>query len=87
MTFTTSYFSSSLFYSAHDFTSYLYAFLTTKRTSLQHRLKIFAFIENLCGPVIGYCFDLFPFTNYELCECVAIVSCNYFLMNSLLFEV
>jgi hypothetical protein len=30
---------------------------------------------------------LFLFTNYEFYECVSIVSCNYFLMNSLIFDV
>jgi hypothetical protein len=88
--FIANYISSSLSSSAHDFTSDLYSFLFNPRIiiSVQHRLKICAFIEKLCGPVIGYyCYDLFPFTNYEFYEFVSFVFSNYFLMNDLLFSV
>ncbi len=69
LVFIANYISSSLSSSAHDFISHLYAFLSNKRFSVQHRLKISAFVEKLCGPVIGYYFyDLFPFTNYEFYE-------------------
>jgi hypothetical protein len=86
--FMANYISSSLSSSAHDFTADLYTFLTSKTISVQHRLKICAFIEKLCGPVIGYyCYDLFAFTNYEFYEFFSFVFCNYFLMNSLLFSV
>jgi hypothetical protein len=55
---------------------------------LQHRLKISAFIEKLCGPVIGYyCYDLFAFTNYEFYAFVAFVFFNYILLNGLIFNV
>jgi hypothetical protein len=88
--FIANYISSSLSSSAHDFTSDLYAFLSNKTIIIpvQHRLKICTFIEKLCGPVIGYyCYDLFPFTNYEFYRYVLVVSCNYILMNSLIFNV
>jgi hypothetical protein len=88
--FIANYISSSLSSSAHDFTSDLYAFLSNKRVIIpvQHRLKICSFIEKLCGPVIGYyCYDFFPFTNYAFYQYTSIVSCNYILMNSLVFNV
>ncbi len=86
--FIVNYISSSLSSSAHDFTADLYTFLTSKRIPVQHKLKISSFIEKLCGPVIGYyCYDLFSFTNYEFYEFVSFVFCNYFLLNSLLFDV
>jgi hypothetical protein len=90
LVFITNYISSSLSSSAHDFTSDLYSFLFNPRIiiSVQYRLKISAFIEKLCGPVIGYyCYDLFPFTNFEFYEYVSFVFSNYVLMNSLLFDV
>ncbi len=75
--FIANYMSSSLSSSAHDFISDLYTFLASKRTPVQHKLKILAFIEKLCGPVIGYyCYDLFPFTNSEFYEYVSFVSSN-----------
>jgi hypothetical protein len=88
--FIANYISSSLSSSAHDFTSDLYSFLFNKTIIIpvQHRLKICEFIEKLYGPVIGYyCYNFFAFTNYEFYEYVSIVSCNYFLMNSLIFNV
>jgi hypothetical protein len=88
--FIANYICSSVSSSAHDFTSDLYAFLSNKRIIIpvQHRLKISGFIEKLCGPVIGYyCYDLFPFTNYEFYEYVSIVLSNYSLMNDLIFNV
>jgi hypothetical protein len=86
--FIVNYISSSLSSSAHDFTSDLYTLLVSKRIAIQHKLKISAFIEKLCGPVIGYyCFDLFPFTNYEFYQYVSFVSSNYILLSGLIFEV
>jgi hypothetical protein len=90
LVFIANYISSSLSSSAHDFTFDLYSFLFNTRIiiSVQHRLKISAFIEKLCGPVIGYyCYNLFSFTNYEFYEFVSFVFSNYVLMNSLLFSV
>jgi len=86
--FIVNYISSSLSSAAHDFTADLYTFLASKTTLVQHKLKICAFIEKLCGPVIGYyCYDLFAFNNYEFYEFVSFVFCNYFLLNDLLFNV
>jgi hypothetical protein len=86
--FTVNYMSSSLSSSAHDFTSDLYTFLVSKRIPVQHKLKISSFIEKLCGPVIGYyCYELFPFTNYEFYQYVSFVFTNYILLNGLIFEV
>jgi hypothetical protein len=84
--FTVNYMSSSLSSSAHDFISDLHTFLVSKKIPVQHKLKISAFIEKLCGPVIGYyCYDLFPFTNYEFYRYVSFVSINYILLNALIF--
>jgi hypothetical protein len=88
--FITNYISSSLSSSAHDFTSDLYPFLSNNRIiiSLQYKLKICSFIEKLCGPVIGYyCYDFFPFTNYEFYKFIFYVFSNYLLMNTLFFSV
>jgi hypothetical protein len=79
------YISSSLSSSAHD----LYSFLSNKKIiiSVQHRLKITAFIEKLCGPVIGYyCLDLLPFTNYEFFVFISFIFSNYILLNDLIFK-
>jgi hypothetical protein len=84
------YICSSLSSSAHDFTSDLYSFLSNKRIIIpvQHRLKISAFAEKLCGPVIGYyCYDVFHYTSYTFYEYISIVSCNYILMSNLIFNV
>jgi len=76
------YIASSYSSSAHDFTSILYKFLTEKHISIFHKLKIYSFIEKLSGPVIGfYCFDFFPFTNFELYQYMAFVSISYILVN------
>jgi hypothetical protein len=40
--------------------------IARKRINMKMKLKIVDLIERLSGPVIGiYCFELFPFTNYE----------------------
>jgi hypothetical protein len=74
---------------AHNVTSDLYKFLTIKYTTripLIHKLKISAFIEKLCGSTIGYyCFDLFPFTSFELYQYLYFISGTYFLLNDLIF--
>ncbi len=44
----------------------LNSLIARKRIDLKMKLKILDLIERLSGPVIGiYCFELFPFTNYE----------------------
>jgi hypothetical protein len=44
----------------------LNSLIARKQINLQIKLKIVDLIERLSGPVIGiYCFELFPFTNYE----------------------
>ncbi len=83
------YICTSLSSSAHDFTSDLYAFLSNKRIIIpvEHRLKISAFVEKLCGSVIGYyCYDFFPLTSYAFYEYILMVSANYFLMSNLIFN-
>ncbi len=88
--FIVNYISSWLSSSAHDFTSDLYSFLSNKTIIIwvQHRLKMSAFIDKLCGPVIGcYCLNWFSFTNYEIFDYVSFVFCNYFLLNDLIFNV
>jgi hypothetical protein len=40
--------------------------MARKSLNLKDRLKVCSMIERFSGPVIGlYCYDLFPFTNYE----------------------
>jgi len=44
----------------------LNSLIARKRIDLKIKLKIVDLIERISGPVIGiYCFELFPFTNYE----------------------
>jgi hypothetical protein len=44
----------------------LNSLIARKRINLQIKLKIVDLNERLSGPIIGiYCFELFPFTNYE----------------------
>jgi hypothetical protein len=44
----------------------LNSLIARKRIDLKMKLKIVDLIERISGPVIGiYCFELFPFTNYE----------------------
>jgi len=79
---------SSLSTSAHNITSDLYTFMFRNRSSFRNKIKILAFIEKLCGPVIGfYCYDLFAFTTIEFYEYMALLTSTYFLLNGLLFEV
>ncbi len=62
-------------------------FLVKYKCNLKLKLKITGFIEKLGGPVIGfYCYNLFPFTTYELYEYLVFVSSNYFLLNDLIFN-
>lgn len=51
---------------AHQPYGKLNSLIAKKRIRLNHKLKVCALIERLSGPVIGlYCYELFPFTNYE----------------------
>ena len=51
---------------AHSSYSILNSMIARNRLPIRVRLKVLALIERLSGPVIGlYCYDLFPFTNYE----------------------
>jgi hypothetical protein len=85
--FTFNYILTSVSSAAHDVTPDLYSFLVKNKCILRHNLKITSFIEKLCGPVIGYyCLDLFPFTTYQFYQYLVFVSCQYFLLNSLIFN-
>jgi hypothetical protein len=84
------YISSSLSSSAHDFTSDLHSFVSNKTTIIwvENRFEISAFIDKLCGPVIGcYCLDLFSFANYDIFYYISFIFNNYFLLNDLIFNV
>jgi len=51
---------------SHNCQPFLYSLIARKRLSLKIKFKILSLIERLSGPVIGiYCYQLFPFTNYE----------------------
>jgi hypothetical protein len=51
---------------AHQPFGKLNSLIAKKRIRLDLKLKVCALIEKLSGPVIGlYCYELFPFTNYE----------------------
>jgi len=44
----------------------LNSLIVRSRLQLRMKLKVCSLIEKISGPVIGlYCFDFFPFTNYE----------------------
>jgi len=51
---------------AHRPYNKLYSIIARKPATTLLNLKVLGLIEKLSGPVIGlYCFDFFPFTNYE----------------------
>jgi len=57
---------SSISREAHSLYKPFNSIFVRKPLNLQLKLKIKGHIETLSGPVIGiYCYDLFPFTNYE----------------------
>jgi len=75
--FCVNYSFSSISREAHLLYKPLNSIFVRKSLNLQLKLKINAAIERLSGPVIGiYCYDLFPFTNYEfflfVINCVSI---------------
>jgi len=81
------YMASSLSSSAHDLTSDLYAFMFRNSSILRKKIKIAAYIEKLCGRVIGfYCYEWFAFTTIEFYKYIAFISSTYILMSGLLFE-
>ncbi len=59
--------------------------MARKSLNLKDRLKVCSMIERVSGPVIGlYCYNLFPFTNYEFYLFVAnCVSMFFLIMNVL----
>ena len=65
--FIVNYLLSSIAREAHSSYQLLNTLIVRKNLGLRLKLKILSLIEKLSGPVIGiYCYDLFPFTNYEL---------------------
>jgi hypothetical protein len=59
--------------------------MARKSLNLKDRLKVCSMIERVSGPVIGlYCYNLFPFTNYEFylfvanCVSIFILIMNFF---------
>ena len=70
---------------AHKSYPFINSVLTRKRLRLMTKLKVISLLERLSGPLIGfYCYDLFPFTNYEFyLFCVNCVS-NFILFMGLL---
>ena len=70
---------------AHKSYPFINSVLTRKRLRLMTKLKVISLAERLSGPLIGfYCYDLFPFTNYEFyLFCVNCVS-NFILFMGLL---
>ena len=60
------YLVTSIIREAHNCYSFLNSLIARKALPLRLKFKIISLIERLSGPVIGiYCWDLFPFTNYE----------------------
>ncbi len=58
----------------------LNSLIARKRINLQIKLKIVDLIERISGPIIGiYCFELFPFTNYEFYLFAADCFANFIL--------
>jgi len=81
------YTASSLSKSAHNLTNDLYSFMFRNKSNLRNKIKILAFIEKLCGPVIGYyCYNLFAFTTLEFYQYMAFISSTYTLLSNLLFN-
>ncbi len=58
----------------------LNSIITRKTVNINLKLKVFQLIEKLSGPVIGfYCYEFFPFTNYEIY--IYVVNCvMYFIL-------
>ena len=82
--FAVNYFLCSVGREAHKSYPFIKSILTRKRLRLMTKLKVISLFERLSGPLIGfYCYDLFPFTNYEFyLFCVNCVS-NFILFMGL----
>jgi len=66
---------------AHDSYLNVNSIMVKKKMALKYKLKVLSFIETLSGPTIGiYCFDFFPFNNYEFYNSVAFVCTTYILI-------
>ena len=78
---------SSVVTEAHKSYAFLNSMIVRKRLILRLKFKTLSLIERLSGPLIGiYCYDLFPFTNYEFyLFCVNCIS-NFFLFVGLLMS-
>ena len=83
--FVVNYFLCSVGRVAHKSYPFIISMLSRKRLRLITKLKVISLAERLSGPLIGfYCYDLFPFTNYEFyLFCVNCVS-NFILFMGLL---
>ncbi len=58
---------SSIQSAAHNPRDRLFSIMARKDIELKLKFKVLGLIEKLSGPVIGiYCFNLFPFSNYEM---------------------
>ena len=82
--FVVNYFLCSVGREAHKSFPLIKSILTRKQIGLMTKLKVISLAERLSGPLIGfYCYDLFPFTNYEFyLFCVNCVS-NFILFMDL----
>ena len=70
---------------AHNGYPFINSIIVRKQIGSMTKLKVISLAERLSGPVIGiYCYDLFPFTNYEFY--VFCVNCvlNFILLMGLL---
>ena len=64
--FSTSYLLSTIIFEAHKSYAVLYSLIFRNRLRLKIKFKILSLIERLAGPPIGiYCYDLFPYNNFE----------------------
>jgi len=70
---------------AHQPYNKLFSIIVKKPTGLALKLKVSGLIEKLSGPTIGfYCFELFPFTNYEFYLYITNCVKNFILFMDLL---
>ena len=69
---------------AHKPYNGLHSIIVRKTIPLQLKLKVYGLIEKLSGHVIGfYCYELFPFTNYEFYLYITNCIKNFILIKSL----
>ena len=73
--------------SAHRPRKYFYGYLTRNSLSFEHRMKIIAFIEWMCGPDIGfYCMDWFLLNSFEFYKYCAFCVSFYIMVSQYLSE-